>query len=314
MKLTRLLPSLGVAAAFGVAALLTTWTAVSAYAVPEGWTEDFSAAKQQAQQADKDLLLDFTGSDWCGWCIKLTDEVFSKDKFKQTVPDDFVLVYLDFPQNVPQSDAVKKQNAELQASFGIQGFPTIALADAQGRPYAMTGYQAGGAEAYIKHLEELQQIRVQRDEALSRAEKLEGLEKAKALDEALQTVGLELAVQHYQPLVEQIIKLDSSNEAGLKAQYESALAQAQVGGMMQEAMGLLQSNQLDAGLSKLDEALAVSTQPEPRQMILAVRGQVFMQQNKTAEARTAFEKAIAEAPNSQVAPQIQQLLNQLAAK
>ena len=65
----------------------------------EGWTHDMQAAMKQAAEEKKDLLLDFTGSDWCGWCIKLDSEVFSKDAFQSSAPKNCVLVKLDYPQN-----------------------------------------------------------------------------------------------------------------------------------------------------------------------------------------------------------------------
>ena len=53
----------------------------------EGWSNDYAASCKQAAEAKKDLLIDFTGSDWCGWCIKLNKEVFSHDEFKAGVKD-----------------------------------------------------------------------------------------------------------------------------------------------------------------------------------------------------------------------------------
>ena len=70
-----------------------------AFAGGEGWTSDFAAAKEQAAKENKSLLVDFTGSDWCGWCIKLNEEVFQHDPFKEGVKDKFVLVELDFPKD-----------------------------------------------------------------------------------------------------------------------------------------------------------------------------------------------------------------------
>src|SRR4051794_3904234 len=122
------------------------WTlTVSTFAAGDLWVSDFEKAKQTAAAENKDLLIDFTGSDWCGWCIKLRKEVFDLDAFKTAAPKNFVLVEIDFPQNKSKlSNATQEQNAKLQTQFGIQGFPSIVLADAQGRPYAQTGYQEGG--------------------------------------------------------------------------------------------------------------------------------------------------------------------------
>jgi len=120
----------------------------------EGWLTDLDAAKKQAAAEHKDILIDFTGSDWCGWCIKLKKEVFDQPEFAEASKK-FVLVELDFPNKKPQSSEVKAKNRAAQQKYGITGFPTILLMDAQGEVYARTGYKAGGAEKYDTHLQEL---------------------------------------------------------------------------------------------------------------------------------------------------------------
>ena len=89
------------------------------------WQTDFKAAQAQAKKEKKFLLVDFTGSDWCGWCIKLHNEVFDKEAFKSEAPKQFVLVELDFPHQKKQSDELKKQNKELSEKYNIEGFPTV---------------------------------------------------------------------------------------------------------------------------------------------------------------------------------------------
>ena len=74
--------------------------AVSSYAAdscPKGWTLDIDAALKQAKAENKKVLLLFTGSDWCGWCIKLKREVLEKNEFKKFAKKNLVLVYFDFP-------------------------------------------------------------------------------------------------------------------------------------------------------------------------------------------------------------------------
>ena len=106
---------------------------------------DYSAALERAAKQNKMVLLDFTGSDWCGWCIKLQKETFSKPEFKKFAEESLVLLELDFPRGKPQSDEVKKQNEELAKKFGIEGFPTLVLLDPQGKEAARNvGYLAGG--------------------------------------------------------------------------------------------------------------------------------------------------------------------------
>ncbi len=127
----------------------------SAQAAPDGWKDDFDAAVKAAKDSGKHVLVDFTGSDWCGWCIRLTDEVFSKSAFKEYAEDNLILVKVDFPRGKEVPAEVMERNRELAREYGVRGFPTIVLLDPEGKEVARTGYRRGGADAYVKHLEEL---------------------------------------------------------------------------------------------------------------------------------------------------------------
>lgn len=124
-------------------------------AVPDGWITDFPAALKLAKEENKSVLIDFTGSDWCGWCIKLDKEVFSKPEFEEYAKDNLIRVYLDFPSKKAQTEALAAQNEELASKYGIQGFPTILVLNSDGKPIGKTGYQRGGPEKYIEHLQEI---------------------------------------------------------------------------------------------------------------------------------------------------------------
>lgn len=130
-------------------------TSVLAAKEGEGrWMTNMAEAQKIATAEKKDLLVNFTGSDWCAWCIRLKKEVFSKPEFS-VVSKDFVLVEIDFPQNKPQSDAEKKINQSLATQYKIEGYPTVLLINAKGEVYAQTGYKPGGAEKYVQQLLEL---------------------------------------------------------------------------------------------------------------------------------------------------------------
>jgi len=119
-----------------------------------GWQTDFPAALEEAAKSDKLVLLDFTGSDWCGLCIKLDKETFSKPEFKEFAAKNLVTVELDFPNNKPQSADLKKQNEELQAKFGVDGFPTLVLLNSKGKEVARNvGYLPGGPAGLIAWVE-----------------------------------------------------------------------------------------------------------------------------------------------------------------
>ncbi len=128
---------------------------VSAFGAEASWETDLKKAQTEAKTSNKLMLLDFTGSDWCGWCIRLDREVFSKPEFKEYAAKNLVLVELDFPRMKSQADSLKRQNEELASKYGIEGFPTIIVLNGEGRKVGQLGYMEGGASAFIAELEKL---------------------------------------------------------------------------------------------------------------------------------------------------------------
>ena len=121
------------------------------------WHTDLEKAIQISTKEKKPLMLFFTGSDWCGWCIRLQKEVFYKAEFIEWANNNVVLVDVDFPKDKSkQSLELQQQNNTLQQQFSVQGYPTIHFV----RPdkidgktsYARlgnTGYRAGGPSVWI---------------------------------------------------------------------------------------------------------------------------------------------------------------------
>src|SRR6516225_1660514 len=117
------------------------------------WQTDFTKASQQAAQEHKYILLDFTGSDWCPWCIKMDKEVFNQSQFSDFALKNLVLVKVDFPRKAAQSPAEKTQNEQLAKKYAIEGFPTYVLLDSSGKEVRrQVGYLQGGATAFIDWL------------------------------------------------------------------------------------------------------------------------------------------------------------------
>jgi thioredoxin-related protein len=203
-----------------VAALVFSVLSSASLSAADGWLSDFEKAKAAAETDKKDILIDFTGSDWCTWCIRLRKEVFDTKEFKESAPRNFVLLEIDFPEDKSKLSAKEReQNDKLQAQFAVEGFPTIFLADAQGRPYAQLSYEKGGAENYLQLLDKARQARVKRDEAFGRAAAASGLEKAKALRDGLQAVAEPLVLAHYQKVLAEIKTLDADDSLGLDAKF-----------------------------------------------------------------------------------------------
>lgn len=199
----------------------------------ENWLYDFDEAAAAAAESGKDLLVDFTGSDWCGWCHKLNDEVFDHQVFLDGVADQYVLVKLDFPRSDEAKAKVPnpERNAELQAEHGVRGFPTILLMTAEGDAFAQTGYQAGGPEAYLEHLGEIHRTgraTLERiGEVVSTFESAEGEAKLTALGAVLDLLadqeGGSPFISQLLPHANAAFTLDAENKAGLKLRAVEAL-------------------------------------------------------------------------------------------
>jgi thioredoxin-related protein len=118
------------------------------------WATDLPKALERAKSENKIVLLDFTGSDWCVWCIKFDNDVLSQPAFAAYAKTNLVMVMLDFPQTKKQSEALKKNNDELQTKFKVDGFPTYVALKADGKEIGrQVGYLSGGPEAFIAELE-----------------------------------------------------------------------------------------------------------------------------------------------------------------
>lgn len=134
--------------------LISASTTVSAQDLK--WYTDVREAITVSNKEQKPMLMFFTGSDWCGWCIRLQNEVLKTDEFKKWAATNVVLVELDYPRAVAQSPEIKSQNNELQQAFGIQGFPTVYFTSAETKDgrvnfkgLGKTGYVAGGPTAWL---------------------------------------------------------------------------------------------------------------------------------------------------------------------
>ncbi len=119
------------------------------------WETDFKKASSIAKTSGKYLLLDFSGSDWCGWCIKLEKEVFSQDAFKDFAKENLVCVLVDFPSAKEQTKELKRQNRDLAQKYKIKGYPTIIILSPEGKHVGKTGYLQGGPEEYAQHLKKI---------------------------------------------------------------------------------------------------------------------------------------------------------------
>ncbi len=151
-----------------------TWAAGNA------WLTSLKQAQAQSRESGKVILADFTGSDWCGWCVKLKREVFSRPEFAKWASQNVILLEVDFPRRKTQSQQLKAQNRALAKSYGIRGYPTILFLNADGQEIGRSGYIRGGAKVWIENAQKIIGKRP-KPEALKVASSLtEGTKQAKS--------------------------------------------------------------------------------------------------------------------------------------
>ena len=291
--------------AVGTAAILSLPTAQAA----EGWLVDFEKAKAQAAKEEKSILMEFTGSDWCPPCKALAKNVLTQDVFKTEMPKNFVLLKLDSPRDKSkQTPEEIEQYKVLSAKYGIQGVPTIFLADAKGRPYYQTvGYSGDPADKYVANLKEQLGTLAKRDAAFAKAEKATGTEKAKLLAEGLSLVDDEMALKTYSEVVAEIIELDADNKAGLKTKFDGLKNSVEFKSELEATMSSNRGKPEDI-LAAIDKLIA-----EKKPTGAALQEAVFMKssilfQTDKAKAKEMLLEAKELAPQSETGKRIDGIL------
>ena len=120
------------------------------------WHTDVNIAIELSIESEKPLFMFFTGSDWCGWCIRLQKEVFFKPDFVKWAKENLILVELDFPRRKKLDDSLKQQNDNLRQMFAVRGYPTgwfvvpeIEDKKVNFKRLGSQGYVAGGPTNWI---------------------------------------------------------------------------------------------------------------------------------------------------------------------
>ena len=98
------------------------------------WCTDFAAALKRAGAENKLVLADFTGSDWCYYCIRLRADVLDNPRFAAWADSHFVLLEIDLLENPAFDQAKLKQNRELCARYGVDSYPTVLVLSDTGEP------------------------------------------------------------------------------------------------------------------------------------------------------------------------------------
>ena len=122
------------------------------------WRTDWDTAKVEAEQANKKLILVFSGSDWCIPCIKLEKEIWENSSFIQYAEQHYVLFRADFPKRKKNKlpETIQQLNDRLASEYNPKGyFPLVVVLDTQGKVKGQLGYEKLTPEAYIALIEQL---------------------------------------------------------------------------------------------------------------------------------------------------------------
>ena len=298
MKFTTILMTLGALAG-------------CAWALPQATSVE--AALPQAQKEGRDIMLEFTGKEWCPPCIHLRTKILETAEFEKAVGDKYVLVEVIFPRLPSAVAAIPEEqrnaNEKLLAHHRIEtGLPTVLLLDAQGYPYAQVAGARRTTADYLKALEEAAQVKVRRDAAFTRAQGLQGLERAAALAEGLNAIP-ENCRDKYADVVNEINSLDPQNTLGYArvltrhANYQKQ--EAALKEISQKMRGGLTPENLAAAEKMLKEYLQTpDLEPELAQMAWRALGDTYAFQRRYKDVYEAYKNAFEAAPDSRLAPRL----------
>lgn len=290
--------------------LILTLGILSACGAPSlTWHETLESAQSEAAKNKTSILVNFTGSDWCSWCKKLAAEVFDTPEFAAEAGKHFTLVKLDYPRTIEQPEATKQYNEKVMTRFGVEGFPTILLLDASGKAYARTGYQQGGAKAYLAHLVSLSNQRARRDSLLkATVREADPAKKLDALVSAISNLSEWGILASYPELKGEVIRLDTDDARGLRSKYS---AEGDIGTIVQK---FFPKRDFAGALTELEKLQARYPKGEAAQQVWYYMAVCAAQAGRSDEARLHLRSAIAAAPESSVAPAIRQSLDSLDAQ
>jgi len=141
---------------------LLSLASILSFAAAEGrgdsidWQEDFSKAQATAKESGRLLILYFSGSDWCLWCKKLEDELFSSDEIREGIPLRAVPLRLDFPQGKRLAPSRQLQNKVLRSRFDVRAFPRVIIYDpAESKALWQHGYLEVEATNYLRQIDRI---------------------------------------------------------------------------------------------------------------------------------------------------------------
>jgi thioredoxin-related protein len=275
----------------------------AAAAKEAAWQTDFQAAQDHARAQQKNLLVTFTGSDWCPWCKKLTAQVFDKPPFLAAARKQFILVNIDFPHEKKLPGELKEQNGKLARKYGVYVFPSVLLLKPDGELIARTGYSSVGPEKYNQQLAGLMKTYESLPALRGQLPAAKGLERAKLLDRLIETYNrLGNEIGQIAGWRREIVALDPDNTAGLKRKYEFPM-------YLDGAQKALGGARPAVAETAIDKALALPyLTPQQIQRATIVKSHCCLARKDYQASLDCLRKALEAAPKGQQADTLKTLI------
>lgn len=239
-----------------LAALAPAWAAE--------WMTDLEAAKAKAAAENKAVLIDFTGSDWCGWCIRLRKQVLDTPAFETYAKDKFVLMEVDVPQNPKFDPELRKRNEQLCEQFAVDGFPTIMVITPQGE--VVGGFS--GFKPTVQATAQTLDAALATAALLKKAESQQGPEQLATLVQAYKSIPENLQPQAA-ALLQRIVNLDPQDTTGLGRLQRVQAQRKALAAAMPSAQTPAEA------IAIVDKALATA-EPENKPGMLQLKFQILL--------------------------------------
>ena len=270
----------------------------------EAWSTNPAEAMQQAVAQKKGVMLEFTGSDWCGACIMQKKQALSLPKVQEGITAAFIPVELDFPRKKQQDEQTRAMLETYKKSYGITGFPTLVFADAQGRPvHTVVGY-ANPDQVMKDAAKAAEALKTQQALTNKLAGSLTNEQRRDALVQLLKTVPQSSIPAFYKPSLEELAKLDPEDASGIRAELNrkellNTQREELADTFRQKNVHILAEQKPDEALSLMDGYLKKDgLLPEVKQAVLMQKVNLLMQQNRVNELEQPLKESVALLPDS----------------
>ena len=288
----------------------------ASYCTAAEWGTDLDQALAVAAKDNRPVLVEFTGSDWCHWCMVLREKVLNTPEFEAFVAEKgLLLVELDYPSTpgkaTSEQMAVREQ---VLRKYDVKGFPTVLLTDAKGQPFAMLAGSAEGPRQYTGRIQAALDAKAQYDAALAAADRLEGVERAQALVKALELLPPECRLLQADVL-EDIMRNDAEDVTGIRKARELATRLKEQRKMLSEFVEKARDRDEEAHLRKAGELLKREDLLPPIRMAIYIHvSNYYVARQDLAKTLEYLKAAVEVAPESREAKNLQPWINTLEKK